>query len=45
MALKVEDSATTDSFRVMGRGEMHLSILIETMRREATSCRFLPRTF
>ena len=34
VALKVEDSATTDSFRVMGRGEMHLSILIETMRRE-----------
>ena len=26
--------ATSDSFRVMGRGEMHLSILIETMRRE-----------
>lgn len=34
VALKVEDSATTDSFRVMGRGEMHISILIETMRRE-----------
>ena len=34
VALKVEDSATNDSFRVMGRGEMHLSILIETMRRE-----------
>ena len=34
VALKVEDSPTTDSFRVMGRGEMHLSILIETMRRE-----------
>ena len=34
VALRVEDSATTDSFRVMGRGEMHLSILIETMRRE-----------
>ena len=30
VALKVEDSPTTDSFRVMGRGEMHLSILIET---------------
>ena len=28
VALKVEDSPTTDSFRVMGRGEMHLSILI-----------------
>ena len=34
VALKVEDSATNDSFRVMGRGEMHLSILIENMRRE-----------
>lgn len=34
VALRVEDSATTDSFRVMGRGEMHISILIETMRRE-----------
>ncbi len=34
VALRVEDSATTDSFRVLGRGEMHLSILIETMRRE-----------
>ena len=34
VALKVEDSATNDSFRVMGRGEMHLSILMETMRRE-----------
>ena len=34
VALKIEDSATSESFRVMGRGEMHLSILIETMRRE-----------
>ena len=34
VALWVEDSTTTESFRVMGRGEMHLSILIETMRRE-----------
>ena len=34
VALRVEDSATTDSFRVMGRGEMHLSILVENMRRE-----------
>lgn len=34
VALKVEDSATSDSFRVMGRGEMHLSILIENLRRE-----------
>lgn len=34
VSLRVEDSATTDSFKVCGRGEMHLSILIETMRRE-----------
>ncbi len=34
VSLRVEDGETTDSFRVMGRGEMHLSILIETMRRE-----------
>ncbi len=34
VSLRVEDGETTDSFRVAGRGEMHLSILIETMRRE-----------
>ncbi len=34
VALRVLDGDTTESFRVMGRGEMHLSILIETMRRE-----------
>lgn len=34
VSLRVEDGETTDCFRVMGRGEMHLSILIETMRRE-----------
>ena len=34
VSLRVEDGATTESFRVSGRGEMHLSILIETMRRE-----------
>ncbi len=34
VSLRVEDGATTDSFKVSGRGEMHLSILIETMRRE-----------
>jgi GTP-binding protein len=34
LALKVEDGATTDSFMVYGRGILHLSILIETMRRE-----------
>ena len=34
VSLKVEDTDTTEAFHVMGRGEMHLSILIETMRRE-----------
>ena len=34
VSLKVEDTDSADSFRVSGRGEMHLSILIETMRRE-----------
>ena len=34
MALRVEETAETDSFLVSGRGELHLTILIETMRRE-----------
>ncbi len=34
VSLKVEDTDSADAFRVSGRGEMHLSILIETMRRE-----------
>ena len=34
LALKVEKSTDDDSFRVSGRGELHLSILVETMRRE-----------
>jgi len=34
VSLRVEDGDTTDEFKVAGRGEMHLSILIETMRRE-----------
>lgn len=34
VALKVEDCDDPDKFRVSGRGELHLSILIETMRRE-----------
>ncbi len=34
VSLRVEDGDSTDSFKVCGRGEMHLSILIETMRRE-----------
>ena len=34
VSLRVTESDTTDAFRVAGRGEMHLSILIENMRRE-----------
>ena len=34
VSLRVEEGQTTESFRVCGRGEMHLSILIENMRRE-----------
>lgn len=34
VSLRVEDTDSTDAFRVSGRGEMHLSILIENMRRE-----------
>ncbi|MBC8089498.1 MAG: translational GTPase TypA [Phycisphaerae bacterium] len=34
VALKVEDNESTDSWNVSGRGELHLSILMETMRRE-----------
>jgi GTP-binding protein len=34
VALRVEETADPDKFRVSGRGELHLAILIETMRRE-----------
>ncbi len=34
VALRVEDSDSTDAWSVSGRGELHLSILMETMRRE-----------
>ncbi len=34
VALRVDDTADPDRFRVSGRGELHLSILIENMRRE-----------
>ena len=34
VALRVEDTESPDTFEVRGRGELHLSILIETMRRE-----------
>jgi GTP-binding protein len=35
VALRVEDTDSADRFLVSGRGELHLAILIETMRREA----------
>jgi len=35
VGLKIEQDLATDSFRVMGRGEMHLAVLIEQMRRES----------
>src|SRR5699024_1257481 len=34
VSLRVEDGDTTDSFKISGRGELHLSVLIENMRRE-----------
>lgn len=34
VSLKVEDTETPEQFRVSGRGELHLSVLIESMRRE-----------
>ncbi len=34
VSLRVSDGETTDTFKVCGRGEMHLSILVENMRRE-----------
>ena len=34
VALRVEETASPDSLRVSGRGELHLAILVETMRRE-----------
>ena len=34
VSLRVSETDTTDAFRVSGRGEMHLSILIENLRRE-----------
>ncbi|NLE25583.1 MAG: translational GTPase TypA [Clostridiaceae bacterium] len=34
VSMRVEETDSTDAFKVSGRGELHLSILIETMRRE-----------
>lgn len=35
VSLRVEETDSTDCFKVSGRGELHLSVLIETMRRES----------
>jgi GTP-binding protein len=40
MALRVEDTADTDVFLVSGRGELHLTILVENMRREGYELAF-----
>jgi GTP-binding protein len=40
MALRVEETADTDVFLVSGRGELHLTILIENMRREGYELAF-----
>jgi GTP-binding protein len=34
VSLRVEETSTTEAFKVSGRGELHLSVLIENMRRE-----------
>ena len=34
VSLRVEETDSTDVFKVSGRGELHLSVLIENMRRE-----------
>ena len=34
VSLRVEETDSADSFKVSGRGELHLSVLIENMRRE-----------
>ncbi|ETJ43045.1 GTP-binding protein TypA, partial [human gut metagenome] len=34
VSMKVEETDSADAFKVSGRGELHLAVLIETMRRE-----------
>ena len=36
VSMRVEETETTDSFKVSGRGELHISILIDTMRRQGS---------
>ena len=38
VALRVEETDDPDQFQVSGRGELHLSVLLETMRREGYEC-------
>ena len=44
VSLRVEETDTTDTFKVSGRGELHLSILIETMRRQGFEFQVSPPT-
>ena len=44
VSLRVEETDTTDTFKVSGRGELHLSILIETMRRQGYEFQVSPPT-
>ena len=39
VSVRVENTDSPEQMKVIGRGELQLSILIEMMRREATSCR------
>lgn len=40
VAMRMEDTESSERILVKGRGELHISILIENMRREAESCGF-----
>ena len=42
VSLRVEETENMDSFKVSGRGELHLSVLIENMRREGYEFAVLP---
>ncbi len=44
VSLRVEETDSTDTFKVSGRGELHLSILIETMRRQGYEFQVSPPT-
>ena len=44
VSLRVEETDSADTFKVSGRGELHLSILIETMRREGYEVQVSPPT-